>query len=79
MGETAQQNRYQRALEASVRETEREQPTAGHDTWFAMNHKLLTRHAPADGPDPACTAPGCWNPWPCETAETAMNQVGVRS
>lgn len=79
MEETAQQNRYQRALEASIRETGRQQQTAGHDTWFAMNHSLLTAHAPDAGPNPACTAPGCWNPWPCETAEAAMKQVGVRA
>jgi hypothetical protein len=79
MTETAQQNRYQRALEASFREVGRKQQTAGHDFWFRTNHRLLTEHAPAAGPDPVCTAPDCGEPWPCGTAETAMDQVGVRS
>lgn len=79
MAETAQQNRYQRAMVASIGETGRKQQTAGHDLWFQTNHKMLTEHAPAAGPDPVCTGPGCGKPWPCEIAETAMNQVGVRS
>lgn len=79
MTETAQQNRYQRALEASFRELDREQSTRGHSTFYEHNHKLLTEHTPAAGLDPKCLGSGCDQSWPCRDATTAMTQVGVRS
>jgi hypothetical protein len=79
MIETSQQNRHQRAIWASVGRTGEKQSTVGHDLWFEKNHELLTEHAPAEGPDPVCTAPDCGKAWPCGIAETAMCQVGVHS
>ncbi|MGW1814058.1 hypothetical protein ACWCQM_10930 [Streptomyces sp. NPDC002125] len=79
MTKTAQQNRYQRALEASIGELNREQSTGGHSTFFEYNHRVLTEHAPTAGPDPKCQGPECDEPWPCENANSAMGQVGVRS
>ncbi|MET8746318.1 hypothetical protein [Streptomyces sp. NPDC004728] len=72
--ETPEQNRYSRAVEASFAR----QTGPREDGFFAANHKLLTEHAPAAGPNPACTAAGCETVWPCATAESAMAQVGVR-
>ncbi|MFD9763172.1 hypothetical protein ACFWXI_06465 [[Kitasatospora] papulosa] len=79
MTETAEQNRYQRALEASFHQVDREQATSGHATFFDYNHRVLTSHAPADGPNPQCQGKDCNQPWPCDNATTAMSQVGVRA
>ncbi|RLV66365.1 hypothetical protein STAN_1886 [Streptomyces sp. CBMAI 2042] len=79
MTETAEQNRYQRALEASFAQLDREQATRGHTTFFEHNHRVLTEHAPAAGPTPQCSSTACGKPWPCEDVTTAMTQVGVRS
>ncbi|MFE1230253.1 hypothetical protein [Streptomyces sp. NPDC058745] len=65
--ETPEQNRHSRAVEAAI----------GRDADF--DHRLLTQHAPAAGPNPACRAEDCGKPWPCALAETAMRQVGVHS
>lgn len=65
--ETPEQNRHSRALEASIaREAD-------------FDRRILAQHAPADGPNPTCHADGCAGPWPCGTAETAMQLVGIRS
>lgn len=72
--ETSEQNRYHRALEASI--AHQTGPRA--DGFFSVNHKLLTAHAPTLGQNPACTAEGCESAWPCGTAESAMSQVGIR-
>lgn len=79
MSETTEQNRYQRALEASFAQLDREQSTQGHATFFEHNHRVLTEHAPAAGPNPQCSSSACGKSWPCEDATTAMTQVGVRS
>lgn len=72
--ETAEQNRYQRALIARGSQAP---ATAGHAVFWEFNGKTLKEHPPADGPDPLCQ--GCGKHWPCEMAESAMQQVGVRS
>lgn len=65
--ETPEQNRYSRALEAAI----------GCRADFEL--ELLLTHSPSDGPNPTCGADGCGKAWPCGTAETAMQQVGIRS
>ncbi len=79
MTETAEQNCYQRALEASFAVLDREQGSRGQSVFFEHNHRVLTEHAPAAGPAPQCSSSTCGKPWPCEDATTAMTQVGVRS
>ncbi|MEU5524875.1 hypothetical protein ABZ759_30510 [Streptomyces sp. NPDC047860] len=74
--ETAEQNRYQRALSAQIGASQ-DPPTAGHASFWEFNGKTLREHPPADGPAPSCQ--GCGEHWPCEMAEAAMQQAGVRS
>ncbi|SEE59683.1 hypothetical protein SAMN04490357_7708 [Streptomyces misionensis] len=74
--ETAEQNRYQRALSAQT-SASRDPSTSGQAGFWEFNAKVLREHPPADGPEPACQ--GCGEPWPCGRAETAMQQVGVRA
>lgn len=74
--ETAEQNRYQRALIAQIGASQ-DPPTRGHAIVWEFNERTLREHPPADGPAPACR--GCGEPWPCDLAESAMVQVGVRS
>ncbi|MGA5376001.1 hypothetical protein ACPCSD_33915 [Streptomyces griseoincarnatus] len=74
--ETAEQNRYQRALSAQISASQNP-PTGGHASFWEFNGKTLREHPPADGPAPSCR--GCGDPWPCEMAETAMQQAGVHS
>lgn len=75
-GETAEQNRYQRALTA-LPGVSREPSTAGHAVFWDVTGKILKEHPPAAGPEPVCQGGG--TRWPCETAESAMQQVGVRA
>ncbi|MFJ9662882.1 hypothetical protein ACIRPR_33645 [Streptomyces griseoflavus] len=74
--ETAEQNRYQRALSAQI-SAGQAPSTGGHAVFWENNGKILREHPPTDGPAPSCR--GCGESWPCGMAETAMQQVGVRS
>ncbi|MGM9349783.1 hypothetical protein [Streptomyces salinarius] len=74
--ETAEQNRYQRALTA-LPGASREPSTAGHAVFWDVTGKILKEHPPAEGPEPDCQ--GCGTRWPCEMAESAMQQVGVHA
>ncbi|MBD3550910.1 hypothetical protein [Streptomyces sp. SP18CM02] len=76
MEETAEQNRYQRALGA-LPAASRDPATGGHDTFWKLTGRILHEHSPAAGPSPKCQ--GCDQPWPCGKVESAMQQVGVRS
>ncbi|MFF4874042.1 hypothetical protein [Streptomyces sp. NPDC000961] len=76
MTETAEQNRYRRAMTA-LPYASREPATAGHAVFWKVTREILTEHAPADGPEPSCK--DCHRRWPCEMAESAMKQVGVWS
>ncbi|MFJ6694431.1 hypothetical protein [Streptomyces sp. NPDC091294] len=74
--ETVEQNRYQRALTA-LPGASRELSTAGHAVFWDVTGKILKEHPPAERPEPSCQ--GCEKRWPCEMAESAMQQVGVRA
>lgn len=74
--ETAEQNRYWRAM-CALPAASREPATAGHAVFWGVTEEILKEHAPADGPEPFCQ--GCGKRWPCEMAESAMKQVGVWS
>lgn len=77
MSDTPERNRYDRALFAAVSRLSGPHATAGHKMAAELDHRLLTEHAPADGPGPECK--GCGEPWPCGRAEGAMRMVGVYS
>ncbi|MFC9949972.1 hypothetical protein ACFVIN_05415 [Streptomyces prasinus] len=74
--ETAEQNRYQRAMGA-LPAASRDPATAGHAVFWDVTEKILKEHPPAEGPEPTCQ--GCGKRWPCGPVESAMQQVGVRS
>ncbi|MFE1076220.1 hypothetical protein ACFW5W_34075 [Streptomyces sp. NPDC058783] len=74
--ETAEQNRYQRALTA-LPGSSREPSTVGHTVFWDVTGKILKEHPPAEGSEPSCQ--GCGTRWPCEMAEAAMQQVGVHA
>lgn len=76
MEESTEQNRYWRAMSA-LPGASRDPATAGHEIFWEVTEKILTEHAPVDGPDPSCK--GCGERWPCAQAESAMKQVGVWS
>ncbi|MFD7986805.1 hypothetical protein ACFV4M_25955 [Kitasatospora indigofera] len=76
LNETPEQNRYARAMVASINRAGQDNDR-GHQAFYDTNHKLLTEHAPADGAQPACTK--CGGTWPCGVAQGAMVQVGVHS
>lgn len=76
MEETAEQNRYARALGA-LPSASADPATAGHAVFWGITERILHEHAPNSGPAPTCK--GCGEPWPCGMAESAMQQVGVRS